>query len=316
MDKQSKVNIHRGRLGQIPIYAGKFFRMFILMDDWKVLPMAIIISGLVALVACPDMFKTQEGTLRGSLALVCVCIWNGFFNSVQAVCRERNIIKREHRAGMFISSYIMAHMIYQAFMCLIQTIILVIICHVARMKFPAEGFMTPWFELDIGITFFLVSYAADMMSLFISCIVRTTTAAMTVMPFMLIVQLIFSGSLFQLSKGADAFTDLAISKWGLSALCAQANYNSQPMVAVWNQLFKFRDFEIEGIKPIERLTNYMLDNNMVNEFCLKTGEYSQNADYVKTVANIGGCWLHLVGFALLFAVLAVIILQRIDKDKR
>ena len=184
------------------------------------------------------------------------------------------------------------------------------------MQFPAEGFMTKWFALDIGITFFLVAYAADMMSLFLSCIVRTTTAAMTVMPFMLIVQLIFSGSLFQLSAGADAFTDLAISKWGLNALCAQADYNSQPMVAVWNQLFKFRDFELEGVKPIQELTNYMLDNDLVNAFCLKTGEYSQNADYIKTVANIGNCWLHLVGFAILFALLAIFILQRIDKDKR
>ncbi len=307
---------HRGRLGQIPIYTGKFFRMFIFMDDWKVLPMAIVISGLVALVACPDMFKTQEGTLTGSLALVCVCIWNGFFNSVQSVCRERNVVKREHRSGLHISSYIAAHIIYQGFMCLVQTIIMVIICKAAGMQFPSEGFMTRWFALDIGITFFLVTYAADMMSLFISCIVRSTTAAMTVMPFMLIVQLIFSGSLFTLSNGADVFTDFTISKWGLNAVCAQADYNSQKMVAVWNQLFKFRDFKIEGIKPIERITNYMLDNQLVDEFCYMTGKYSQKADFTKSVANIGSCWLHLAGFVLLFAVLAVLVLERIDKDRR
>ena len=308
--------IHRGRIGQIPIYTGKFFRMFIFMDDWKVLPMAIIISGLVSVVACSNMFKTMEGTLTGSLALVCVCIWNGFFNSVQAVCRERNVVKREHRAGLHISSYIAAHMIYQGFLCFVQTAIMIVICRLTRMSFPEKGLITPWFELEIGITFFLITYAADMMSLFISCIVKNTTAAMTVMPFMLIVQLVFSGSLFTLSDGADKFTGLTISKWGLNCLCAQADYNSQPMVSVWNQLFKFREFQIQGMQPIKTLVDYMLDNDMVQQFCFITGSYSQKADYAATAANVLSCWLHLAGFVVLFAALAVLVLERIDKDKR
>ena len=33
-------NDRRGYFRQIPIYLGKFFRMFIYMDDWKMLPMA------------------------------------------------------------------------------------------------------------------------------------------------------------------------------------------------------------------------------------------------------------------------------------
>lgn len=31
------------------------------------------------------------------------------------------MIKREHRSGMHISSYIVSHMLYQAFLCLAQT---------------------------------------------------------------------------------------------------------------------------------------------------------------------------------------------------
>ena len=38
---------HTGRIGQIGIFFGKFLRMFIYQNDWKMLPMAALIAGLV-----------------------------------------------------------------------------------------------------------------------------------------------------------------------------------------------------------------------------------------------------------------------------
>ena len=95
---------HTGRLSQVGIYLGKQMRFFINESDWKVLPMAAIIAGLVAMVIRRRFFVNMEGSLIGAFALTCVAIWNGCFNSIQAVCRERAIIKREHRSGMHISS--------------------------------------------------------------------------------------------------------------------------------------------------------------------------------------------------------------------
>ena len=76
---------HRGRLSQLFIYLGKFLRMFVYQSDWKVIPMGAIIAGVVTFVVGQNMFVTQEGTLMGVFALVCVCIWNGFFNSIQVI---------------------------------------------------------------------------------------------------------------------------------------------------------------------------------------------------------------------------------------
>ncbi len=106
--------LHRGRGAQVWIYLGKLLRMFVYQSDWKVLPMAALIAGLVGMVIRKKMFLNMEGTIMGSFALVCVCIWNGCFNSIQVICRERDGVKREHRSGMHISSYICAHMLYQA----------------------------------------------------------------------------------------------------------------------------------------------------------------------------------------------------------
>ena len=303
---------HRGRLAQIPIYLGKDFRMFIFQNDWKVLPMAALIAGIIAFVVGENMFVTMEGQFQCSLALTCICIWNGFFNSIQVVCRERPIIKREHRSGMYISSYIIAHLIYQMFLCAMQALLTVLVCKLVGIKFPSNGFITKWFLVDIWITMFLVTYAADVTSLFISCIVHNTTTAMTVMPFMLIIQLVFSGGAFTLTGIAEKLTYLTISKYGLVALCAQGDYNSLRSVTLWNTIFKLRDSSDE----IKQALLIVEQEGKLDEILVESGKAMQEAAYAMTQKNIFGCWAQLIFFAVLFAILSVIVLQFIDNDKR
>ena len=303
---------HRGRLAQIPIYLGKNFRMFIFQNDWKVLPMAALIAGIIAFVVGENMFVTMEGQFQCSLALSCVCIWNGFFNSIQVVCRERPIIKREHRSGMHITSYIAAHLIYQMFLCVMQALLTVAVCRIAGIKFPEGGFITKWFFVDIWITLFLITYAADVTSLFIACIVHSTTTAMTVMPFMLIIQLVFSGGAFTLAGFAEKLTYLTISKYGLVALCAQGNYNSLRSVTLWNTIFKLRDSSNEIKEAL-----WMIEKEgQLDEILVRSGEAMQEAAYEMTRRNIFGCWAQLVFFAVLFAILSIIVLEFVDNDKR
>ena len=303
---------HRGRLAQIPIYLGKNFRMFIYQTDWKVLPMSALIAGLIASVVGENMFVTMEGQFQCSLALTCVCIWNGFFNSIQSVCRERAIVKREHRSGMHISSYIAAHLIYQMFLCAAQALITVSVCKTIGIKFPTEGFITKWFLLDIWITIFLITYASDITSLFISCVVHNTTTAMTVMPFMLIFQLVFSGGAFTLSGPAAWMTNLTISKYGLVALCAQGNYNSLKSVLLWNTIFRVRESSPElkeALRQIEKA-------GKLEEILERSGEAMQEAAYQMTKQNIYNCWAHLILFTVIFAVLSIFVLEFIDNDRR
>ncbi len=307
---------HSDRLEQVKIYTGKLFRMFVFQNDWKLLPMAAIIAGAVAFVTGKNMFKTMEGTAVGALALTCICLWNGFFNSIQVICRERPIIKREHRAGLHISAYIFAHIIYQAFLCVLQSVITLGVCMAAKMAFPSEGFLTDWFLLDMGITLFLITFTADMLSLLISSFVKNTTAAMTVMPFLLILQLLFSGTVFPLSGAAAKVEDYTITKWGMDCICAQSDYNSQPMVSAWNQMFKFRNAEINGQKPIKEFVKYMEDNDLVETFEYETAQYNLKDEYEKSVGNIIGCWMALIIMSIAFIILATISLEFIDHDKR
>ena len=241
--KRRKIR-HRGRGAQIGIYLGKQLRFFVNESDWKVIPMAAVIAGLVAMVIRNKFFVNMEGGLIGSFALACVAIWNGCFNSIQAICRERAIIKREHRSGMHISSYVIAHMIYQFLLCLAQTAVTMYVLKMVGVKFPNEGsLITGWMIVDIGITMFLISYASDMLSLFISSICHTTTSAMTIMPFVLIFQLVFSGGIIPLPAWSQSLSKLTISNYGVKAIASQSGYNEMPMETGWKTLLSLREKE-------------------------------------------------------------------------
>ena len=248
---------HRGRLSQVPIYLGKQFRFFINQNDWKVLPMAAVIAALVAMVIRKRFFINMEGSLMGAFALTCVAIWNGCFNSIQAVCRERPIIKREHRSGMHVSAYVAAHMIYQFLLCATQTGISLYVMMMVGVKFPLEGVITDFMIVDIGITMLLISYAADMMSLLISSFSHTTTGAMTIMPFVLIFQLIFSGGIIPLPAWSQPLSYFTISNYGIQAIAAQSGYNDMPMVTAWNTLEKMKNKELTGTVTVGDFLDFL-----------------------------------------------------------
>ena len=53
------------------------------------------------------------------------------------------MIKREHRSGMHISSYIVSHMVYQAFLCLAQTAVTLYVTQLTGVKYPEAGAAGP-----------------------------------------------------------------------------------------------------------------------------------------------------------------------------
>ncbi|MDO4494141.1 MAG: ABC transporter permease [Clostridia bacterium] len=366
----------RGRTSQVRIYLGKLLRGFVYQSDWKVFPMAALIAALFSMVGRNNFFTSMEGTLTGSFGLACIGIWNGCFNSIQVICRERAIIKREHRSGMHISSYIFAHMLYQGLLCAGQTALTLFVCYKLGMHFPVAGLVTPFFMVDIAVTMFLLTYAADMLSLLISALVHSTTVAMTVMPFLLIFQLVFSGGFFQLPQWTEGLKTAALSNFGLRAICAQTDYNGLPTIAGWRLLEKATGLEVKGEvspqeiidavrknptepvrafleKPLaEGLTlkdlldqtdnaalvspelREMLDVKIPYEFTVgdvieavgrenvetiikvRAAAAMQNTRYEHERSNVLMCWLFLVFYALLYAFVATVALEFIDKDKR
>jgi hypothetical protein len=244
--------------------------------------------------------------------------------------------------------------------------------------------------VDFAVSVFLITYAADMMALWISTIAKNSTTAMTIMPFLLIFQLVFSGGMLALPEWCRPLTMLTVSNPALKVIAAQSDYNHRPMVTVWNAITKMKDSEIKGgitvgevldqlsdseNENVQAIRKVQLDdviasveeaaglpasgeglhltvgeavdllrtredlaevrnqgisiNTTVGEVMdlvgkdnvksfiqgkLSAGSYNPDYDYTKS--NILTYWGRLLLFVLVFALLATITLEFIDKDKR
>lgn len=302
-----------GRLAQVRIYIGKLFRIFKNEKDWKALVFAVIVSLLLALVLGDSMFVGKESTRSGFFAIVSAAIWIGIFNSIQTICREREIIKREHRTGLHITSYVTAHVIYQGIMCAVQALIMVAV-YGFFMEFPKEGLVTGSYYVDIYITLFLILFSSDMLGLAISSIVKSTTAAMTVMPFILIIQLIFSGSIFPITGKARIISDLTISKWGQRALCIESNMNEIPSEMLESELDMLKD--VDGVEEILDILPDSVKDDAYKQYEKFLYDYTYRKIYKYDEDLVTRRWLYLLAFAMLYATAAVVSLEFIDKDKR
>lgn len=203
--------------GQVNVYLGKCFRLFIHEKQWKNFITSFVLILIIISVTSGDMFKDYPDTKYGLFTVICGCIWVGLFNSIQSICRERAIIKREYRTGLKLSAYITAHAIYEAFLCAIETMIILVLLYIRYgSNIEAEGLITAS-AADLYVTFFLVVFGADTMAMFVSSLVRKENTAMTIMPFILIVQLVMSGAIFSLGEATGTVANVTISKWGLEA---------------------------------------------------------------------------------------------------
>lgn len=213
------------RILQTNVYIKKFLRIQ-MYDFAKFIMFGAIIAFFVVFVTGDDMFVTYESTKSGFFSIVSACIWIGIFNSIQIICREkRNIVKDELDKGLFASSYISAHFVSQAILCAIQSLLVVIICWI-KIDFPEDGLLFGGSFIEYLITIFLITYSADALALVISALTPNPITAMTVMPFLLILQLLMSGVLFELSGLSDTIANLTISKWGMHAVGSIGNLNS------------------------------------------------------------------------------------------
>ncbi len=242
--KQLEAGSHQ-RVAQAGICFVNAFRKFFHHRSWMVLPMTAVLS-LIAGLAIRDGFLTSlDGTMTGAFVLVGVCIWNGTYSSIQAICRERAIIREKKRLKLHSSSYTAGNMLLQFLICVAETGIVLVMLRAAGIRYTGRPLFTQWFVVDFGITIFLIIYASDMVALFISALCRTKTAAMTILPFVLVLQLVFSGSIISIPDSIDPIAMITVSRPGFKAMSAQADLNHLPIALVGDIMTDLEDTPIE-----------------------------------------------------------------------
>ncbi|MEE8827297.1 MAG: ABC transporter permease [Eubacteriales bacterium] len=270
---------------QIRVYIRKDFR---LMCNWRGLFNLICsfaIPMVISLVFLPDKMMVKYQTTRmACFALVCAGIWIGLFNSVTSICAERKVVKFEYQMkGLKLPSYVMARVIAEAIICAIEAALITIVIYLRY----GDGITDKLLQMPlIFVTFLLIVFSSDMLALIISAAAKKSAGAMTVMPMILIVELIFSNFIQKLDtigKGVKAISYLTISRWGTTAFFTIANRSS--LVA-------------------EKGTQ---DWTIFN---------SDSGAYQFSGVTIAKCWGLLILFAVVYIIFAMQLLKLVKKDQR
>ena len=194
---------------QVPVYFRKFVRINSRDSAWKYILFSAIIGGIIGAVCHDKNFNPN-----GVFITVSGCIWLGIFNTIQSVCKEHDIINSEYRQGMNLGSFLTAHVLWQAVLCFIQALLMFIVLLIFGM-FSGIEFGD---AMMIFLMFYLMVFGSAILGLMISCLVPTPTTAMTIMPFVLIIQLLLGDHPIDLDGVGEGLTYITFSRWGMRAV--------------------------------------------------------------------------------------------------
>jgi ABC-type multidrug transport system ATPase subunit len=178
----------------------------------------------------PSRFNGDAGTIMLILA-VGMC-FSGAANSVRELIKERVIYERERATGLSRSAYLMSKVIVLGLITAFQGVIICAIGFTPR-ELPAEGlFMSPAAELCISVI--ALGFTSMMFGLVISALVKTAEKTMPLLVMFAIVQVVFTGILFQIydKPGLEQFAWLMPSRWAIAA--AGTTLNLGKLMAPWD----------------------------------------------------------------------------------
>lgn len=242
----------------------------------------LLIAALLYVVADENIFDVYESTKSMLFALCCSGIWIGLFNSIQEICKERVIVKREYMANLKLPGYIMSKFTLQAILGLLQSLILTGV-FLGLIGKEREGLFVEYFQLEIFLTIWLTVLASVTMGFVISSFVKSGDKAMAVAPFVLIVQLLFSGILFHLEGVGEKISYCTVSRWAVEALGSIADLNS-------------------------------LELKMQKDYPMLVHEAEEF--FEATQAHLTQTWGILFGMVVLCTVVSMMVLKRVAKDTR
>ena len=281
-------NKKRFPMGQLPILVRRYFEL--IRNDVQRLGMILLqplaIAALLAVVANEDAFTIYDDTKSILFSFSCAGIWIGLFNSIQEICKERSILRREYMGNLRLPFYTLSKFLVQTFVGALQAFLMTLIFSLLVGQ-PDQGILFDAPFIENMITIWMTIEASMAIGFVVSSMVKNTDRAMTFAPFVLIVQLLFSGILFVLEGVGEKISYLTVSKWSVEGLGSSANLNELTTKAQIN----------------------------MQEYGI-TVEHAAEEIFESTAGHLFLVWGILIGMTVFCAVVCTILLRRVSKDGR
>ena len=185
--------------------------------------------GLIMLAALPadELELPPAGEVRlasraGLVLLVVVlgATWLGASNAVREIVKELPIVRRERALGVPSSAYVASKAVVLGAITAVQAMLLVPIA-TARQGGPEQGSLLEWPLVELTLAAVLAGVAAMTLGLLVSALARTVDRAMSVLPVVLILQMLLAmGGVFPdvVEKPVlEQASKLASAQWAFSA---------------------------------------------------------------------------------------------------
>lgn len=183
------------------------------------------IAYAITVLVDEKLFENYEFTRMMLFNITCSGIWVGLLNSIQLVCKEKVILKREYMADLKLTAYLGSKIWIQCVICLIQSIAFIGVFTKFVYGVPKEGIVSGWF-FEMVLVFFLTVVSASAMGLLVSVFSKNSSTAVNFAPILLIPQLVFSGSIISLNGIADKISNFILCRWSMQAFGTINDLNS------------------------------------------------------------------------------------------
>ncbi|MFJ4436683.1 FHA domain-containing protein [Streptomyces sp. NPDC088923] len=179
----------------------------------------------------PSRFNSAAGMIL-MILVVGICL-AGAANSVRELIKERVIYERERATGLSRSAYLMSKVLVLGVVTALQGVIMTLIGTSSR-ALPAEGLVLPP-AAEIGVAVVAMGLTSMVVGLVISALVRTSEMTMPLLVMFAIVQLVFTGTLFQVfdRPGLEQLAWLMPSRWAVAA--AGATTDLAHLMPPWDE---------------------------------------------------------------------------------
>ncbi len=150
-----------------------------------------------------------------AVMLAATATWFGAINSAREVVKEMPIFLRDRLSGLRVAPYLLSKVIVLSVLSIVQTTLLLAIV-AFKVDLPSSGAIM-WGPLELWITLNLAAFAALGIGLLISASVGNPDQAQSLVPIVLIPQLIFIGGP-QSGAAGQFLSYLTVTHWASEAM--------------------------------------------------------------------------------------------------
>lgn len=172
-------------------------------------------GGVPAVMA--KAIKAGGGNAETTLFIMAfAAVMFGCINGAREIVKEAPIYKRERTVNLGITPYMFSKIVVLGVLCLLQSLVLTFFVSI-KAPFVHSTFLPSFFE--VYITMALTSLAGLMLGLTVSALVPNNDRAMSIVPLVLIPQVIFSGIIFKLDNPILQFLGAFFpARWAMAAM--------------------------------------------------------------------------------------------------